>query len=244
MSCDSNSDDDTNPGDTNTPINNNILPTKIDVVYSDGETETVEFTYEGTRLIKTDFISVDYGSYYDYIYVDNKLMEINDYFDNDSDILESYTYDSEGRITTVTTNVETIGIYEYSLAYNADSSVITESSITFPTSSPSTATIANGNITNDTDGDYYTSTYTYDNKNAPFKNVENRILLLRLDSENNDAFQFTSNNLLTENTVNNTTMDSESTVYNYTYTTYGYPRTVIENYDGDITTYTYTYNND
>ncbi|WP_452221361.1 hypothetical protein [Lacinutrix salivirga] len=242
MACESNSDDQPNPG---TMEDSTILPTKLVIVESDGETETINYTYQGERLIKAEYTYSDFDNITsNYVYVDDKLTNINDVFLNDDDILESYTYDSEGRISTITTNIIGDGVYEYNVAYNSDNSLVTVSSITNPSPDSSTSTIANGNITQGTELNYYTTTYTYDNKNAPFKNLEHREVLLRLFSENNEGTFYTLNNITNETVIDNSTMDSEITTYSYTYTASNYPRTVIENYDGDITTYTYTYNND
>ena len=77
-----------------------------------------------------------------------------------------------------------------------------------------------------------------------FKNVELRDQFVTIDSENGYALNFTLNNLLSETIVDNSTMQSEDYTYTMTYTSFDYPRIVQENEDGDITTYTYTYNND
>lgn len=236
MSCESNSDNETNPPDTS-----NILPTKVDIVYSDGETETIQYTYSGMTLIKEE--SSD-GYYKDYIYENNKLTEINLYNTPTLEILESYTYDAQGRVATISTNIVGTGVYEYSQTYNADNSVITTSYTGNTNDTPNTHTINNGNIAIFDEGGVYTSTYTYDNKNGVFKNVELRDQFVTINSENGYALNFTLNNLLSETIVDNSTMQSEDYTYTMTYTSFDYPRIVQENEDGDITTYTYTYNND
>lgn len=239
MSCESNSDDDTNPPETST--NDTILPTQVEIVYSDGETETIQYTYEGKKLIKEE--STD-GFFKDYIYEDNRLIEINYYEGADFEILESFTYDSQDRVSTITTNILGTGVYEDSQIYNEDGSVITQSSLTFPDSASSTITITDGNIINFTEADVFASTYTYDDKNGVFKNVELREQLVTIDSENNDALSFTLNNISSESIVENSTTESEDYTYTMTYTSFDYPRTVEEDGEGDITTFTYTYNND
>lgn len=238
MSCESNSDDETNP-DTNN--NDTILPTKLVTTYSDGETETIDYTYNEMKLIKEE--SSD-GYYTDYIYEDNVLTQANYYDAPEDEILESYTYDSQGRVSTITVNLVGIGVYEFSQTYSADNSVITQSSITFPSTDSSTTTIYNGNITNSTELSYYTSTNTYDNKNGVFKNVELREQFVTIDYENSNALNFTLNNLLSETILDNSSMQSETYTYTITYTGFDYPRTIEENDQGDITTYTYTFNND
>ena len=235
MSCESNSDDTVNPDNTS------ILPTKVVIVDSDGETETKEYTYRGMTLIKKESSN---GHYTDYIYEDNKLTEINFYSTPSPGILESYTYDTQGRMATISTNIVGTGVYNYSLSYNADNSVITTSFTANPNDAPSVHTFNNDNITIFDEAGVYTSTYTYDNMNAPFKNIDSRNILLTIDSENNGALNFTLNNLLTEDILKTSTSIIYNSVYTYTYTAFDYPRIATENNEGDITTYTYTYNND
>ncbi len=239
MSCESNSDGETSPPDTSN--NDSILPTKVDIVYSDGETETIQYTYNGMTLTKEE--SSD-GHYTDYIYEDNKLTKINYYDAPNLEILESYTYDAQGRVATISTNIVGVGVYRYSLSYNADNSVITTSFTGNGNNEPSIHTINNGNIVIFNEAGAFTSTYTYDNKNTPFKNIDNRDILLTIDSENNDAIDFNLNNLLTEDTLENATSNSNNYLYTYTYTAFDFPRIVTENDEGDITAYTYSYNND
>jgi len=215
--------------------NDDILLTKVDIVYSDGETETIEYTYDGMTLLKEE--STD-GYYTDYVYEDSKLIEINFYNAPNLEILESYTYDSEGRVATVSTNVVGTGVYNHNLSYNADNSVVT-STPTTSTGTLSTTTLSNGNMISENEGGIYNVTFTHDTKNAPFKNIDNRATILSINSEGNHNYLFNINNILTEVTTEN--FNTENT---YTYTDFNFPRVMTENNDGDITTYTYTYNND
>lgn len=240
MSCESSSDDETTPLDA-TPTNETILPTQLDIVYSDGETETITYSYDGMKLIKEE--SSD-GYYTDYVYTDNKLSAINYYEDSNAEILESYTYDAQGRVETISTNIIGVGIYEYSQTYNSDNSVITQTSTTSAGATPSTTTVSNGNVVNSTDGTYYTTTFNYDSKNGVFKNIDVRDVLVTIESENGYATNFTLNNRTSEQVVYNQTLDSENYTYTMTYTSFDYPRTIQESEEGDITLYTYTYNND
>jgi len=231
-SCESDSVS-TPPSDSSS--NDGILPIKVDMVYSDGETETIEYTYDGMTLIKEE--STD-GYYTDYVYEDSKLTEINFYNAPNLEILESYTYDSEGRVATVSTNIVGTGVFNHNLSYNSDNSVVT-STPTTSTGTLSTTTLSNGNMIGENEGGIYNVTYTHDTMNTPFKNITNRDVLLTINSENNYNYLFNANNILTEVTTEN--FNTENT---YTYTGFNFPRVMTENNDGDITTYTYTYNND
>jgi len=219
--------------------NDGILLTKVVIVEANGDIETIEYTYDGMTLIKE---TSSEGYYSDYVYVDGKLTEINYNATQVEAILESYTYDTQGRVATITTNIVAEGIYEYNLSYNADNSVITETSITFPSDAASTTTLNSGNMIGENEGGVNITTYTHDTKNAPFKNIDNRAILLTINSENGYNYLFNINNILTD--VTESTMYPETISNTYTYTAFDYPRVMTENYDGDISTYTYTYNND
>jgi hypothetical protein len=237
MSCESNSDDETNPTD------NNILLTKIDAIYSNGKTETIKFTYSEMRLIKIEYLDDSYR-YKDFIYEGNKITNINYYYDTDSPttgIFDSYTYDAQGRVATISTNSVGVGVSEFNQTYNSDNSVITTSST--DRNHIDITTINNGNIVHQENA-FHTSTFTHDDKNGVFKNVELRDILVTLNSEigqNNESY--TLNNTLSVTTIVNSTMESQD--YTYTYTSFDYPRTMIlKNEDGSTTKNTFTYNND
>ncbi|NQY31177.1 MAG: hypothetical protein HRT69_17135, partial [Flavobacteriaceae bacterium] len=143
---------------------------------------------------------------------------------------------------TVSTNLVDFGVYNYNLSYNADNSVITNTPITSSTGA-STTTISNGNvIESNIEGGTYDITFTHDTKNAPFKNIDNRTILLSIDSENSYNYYFNTNNILTH--IEDYVSDPWDITNSYTYTEFHYPRVITENFNGDISTYTYTYNND
>ena len=241
-SCDTNPDDLAIPTVitdlVTTSSNSTVLPTKVDIVYSDGSTETLTYTFSDMALIKET--SSD-GYYTDYIYENDALTKVN-YYDTPDQILETYTHDALGRVITIETNIVGAGVYDYNQTYSTDNALATQSSVTNPTTDDSTLTFNNGNITNSTEDSVYSSTYTYDSKNSVFRNVDFRGRFVTIDSENNDASNFTFNNILSETTLNNSTSQSETTTYEMTYTAFSFPKIVTENDGGDITTYTYTYN--
>lgn len=236
MLCDSNSDD-----ETTIPDASNILPTQVAIVNSNGETETIRYKYHGMTPIKEEYSN---GDYRDYIYEDGKLTENNTYNSKSAEILESYAYDAQGRVATISTNIVDVGVYDYNLSYNADNSVITYTYKGSPDYTSDVNTIKNGNLVIADQGDIDTSRYTYDSNNAPFKNIANRAILLTIASENNNALNFTLNNVLTEDISESTASNDESPVYTYTYTSFDFPRTIEIKEGNDITTYTFSYNND
>ncbi|WP_452225303.1 hypothetical protein [Lacinutrix chionoecetis] len=249
MSCQNSSDDiDSNlnggDGDDNGDgdVTNTILPTQLVIQYANNDTETLSFTYDGIKLIKQE--STD-GYYMDYIYNNDILSEIN-YYDTASgeEILETYGYDSQQRVANVSVNIVGVGVYDYTQTYSTDGTIMTQSSVTNPNASTYSMTFINGNITKSSEESLYKTSYTYDDNNAAFKNILGKEHFLLIDYENNDATNFTLNNLLTEATVDNNNNFISGTQYTYTYTDLNYPKTVIENEDGDTTTYTYMYNNE
>ncbi len=254
-SC-SSEDSTTNSESTSAPYlvtdtaTDNILPTKIVVEDSDGDSETIVYTYNGKKITKIQSTSPDSNDnyYLDLIYTDTKLTEQNFYKLPGEDILETYTYNSEGKINSFTTKVIAANEYTQEVTYNADNSEITIRTPGDPIEEASVIKVNNGNLIEQLESNRFFYTYTYDDKNAPFKNLENRAILLPIYSENNDNYLYTYNNILTETIYNGPNADSpisSAYTYEYTYTDFGFPRVVTEK-DGneDITTYTYTYNND
>ncbi|WP_031429004.1 hypothetical protein [Flavimarina sp. Hel_I_48] len=234
-SCESNSDDAPTITDTS-----NILPVQVDVVNPDGEIEVVRFSYDGMKLIKTEFID----GYRDYIYEDGLIIENNVYdADGEVEILESYTYDAQGRVDTIVTDIANASTNTYALSYNEDNSEITNSLINDDDLyEDSINTLRNGNMVKADQGSSYITTYTYDNNKGFFQNIEQREILVTIDSENNYPAQFSLNNILSEDRP--TGFFKENAIYTYTYTDSNFPRTMTENREGEITTYTFTYNND
>jgi len=232
-SCDSNSDDAPSLTDTS-----NVLPVQVDIVTADGQTEVVRYSYDGMKLIKEEYID----GYKDYIYEDELLIENNVYSVVSSfneGILESYTYDAQGRVDTIVTDIPNANINTYTLGYNENDSIITYNLEGSEDFEDSQITIANGNVVTTYEADGYQTTYDYDNNNAPFQNIEQRGTLMTIFSENNNPVLFSLNNVLKEDISRSTI-----TLYTYTYTNSNFPRTMTENRNGEITTYTFTYNND
>ncbi len=236
MSCDSDSDDGDSDDVTEPPVlvDSSILPTQVSIVDSDGDSETIRFVYDGMFLVNEDTAD---GFAVRYTYENGALVS-----SFSSGIFESYTYDSSDRVSTISINIDDLEPNVLVYNYNSDNSVITVTSASPEDDEvPCTLTFSNGNLTRLVEGDNATSTYTYDNRNAPFTNLVNRELLLTIDSENIDSIDFTRNNVLTETFLDQETSETET----YTYTASNFPRTkTVVDEDGFEVTYTFTYNND
>ena len=223
-----------------TTENSNILPIKV-VTTGNGYTDTINYQYSGNKLIKVVYSSEEY---IDYLYTNDQLTNINYYGVFDS--LETLTYDSQGRVSSYEndlTDEDFNHIENYYRTFNDDNSLISEK-VGEDVEFSSFMHFDNGNVTKiESDGDYKHEFTSFDNKNAPFKNVFAREVLVTIDSENNFAYQFNLNNILSETYTDFffETPTSETITYSITYTDDDFPRTIVSS---EGYTYTYTYNND
>ena len=268
-SSDSSSDDGNNNsgGNNNNEGNNNsgnsLLVSEIissdddypDYVYTD------RYIYDGNKLTSIVEEStyqngdpqVDY--IYQFIYTNNKITRIDEYYNGSLDSRYNFEYDNQGRIS----------FYDYCSLYSGSGTCDYYDTNNFTYSSNGTVTnnyvyevgtdyeIAgtltleldnNGNIisANDTDEDsVVNASLEYDNLNSPFKNIVGMdaiILTVIID------------NVMSLNAYNNCTSfyseysgNDEADQYNfaYDYNEDGYPRQAIVtyqggNFDGTITT--------
>ena len=229
--------------------NDGILPIKIEVVeYIDDEISdeyTITYTYDGLKLI-SEYHS--WGYYLTFEYENDLLIKINDVYYR---IYETYDYNSEGEITTGTTyinNNNLTHIYDYT--YSNDDNFI-RTTFRDDESDANEITLLNGNILKNKEigGDNYSMyEYTYDTKNAPFKNIISRDEFVRIDSENNYPHLYTKNNITSFTDSSSNGDDNPSSWiadFTITYTDDDYPRTITEDHnDGFKYVSTYTYNND
>ena len=215
-----------------------ILPTRVEIVDADGDTEIITYTYEGMRLIKetsSDGCSLEYS--YD---TEGRLIGNIDR-SSFGVISETFGYDTQGRVNNVRITVPD-AVTDYTVSYSNSNNTIT--SITDgDQEDPEVIMLSNGNFLMLSNGDEFKDTYTYGTNNGVFSNVANREVFVTLDTENIHAFEFSLNNVLTE-LIEDATFGTDNITYAYTFTASNFPRVVTVNYDGDITTYTYTYNND
>lgn len=246
VSC---SDDDSNP--TNNPGNNTnpVLVTQMTIIEDGDSPYTANYTYDGNKIIKATYND---GTYEDYFYnSDNKVTNIKLY---DSGVVteeSNFTYNTSGQLSSEVSLEGNVG-YKTEYTYNSDGTISYEDYEGNLESQDillgsGTLTVTNGNITQDVivGGEITeTWTYTYDNKNNPFKNVASAMELL-LYNGGSEIGGVVNNS--TSLTVNYSQFE-ENEVYTTTYTYNGqdYPTQSVE-IDADfpnepyITT-TYTYN--
>ncbi|WP_417942284.1 hypothetical protein [Flavobacterium sp. RS13.1] len=204
------------------------LPSKITVTtVEDGDTGTLDytFTYDGNKLKQ---ISLSDASKYVFTYTDNLITKVELY---KSGILFStyvYAYDNSGKLNS---RITTRAFSSYSkdkltLVYNANGTVTVNASQIVDGEEgeyyeSTIYTFANGNITSTEaiyDDEYSKKiTSTFDNKKSPFVNVTGLKLLLDLDLDTDDVFDFYSvNNTLTNKTVDTNEGEVETAEVTFT----------------------------
>lgn len=203
-----------------TPVNDLGMLVKKDIItYTDGSTDTANYTYDGNKLMRVEIVG-DFGNgpeteIEEFTYTGELLTRIDEeYFDSMGNPVSNYTileYDSSNRLITETryyssnTDVNTyVHNTDGTVTFNEDGG-----EIYIP--------YVNGNLIteNNTNGDSdYTS--TYDDKNGAFKNIHQREVfeLLGHYAFNNNLMSFTNTGGLTY--PNNET-------YSYTYNSADYP---------------------
>ena len=262
-SSDSSSDDGNNNNGGNNNSGNSLLVSEIissdddypDYVYTD------RYIYDGNKLTSIVEEStyqngdpqVDY--IYQFIYTNNKITRIDEYYNGSLDGRYNFEYDNQGRIS----------FYDYCSLYSGSGTCDYYDTNNFTYSSNGTLSnnyvyevgtdyeIAgtltleldnNGNIisANDTDEDsVVNASLEYDNLNSPFKNIVGMdAIMLTVIGDN--VMSFSANNNCTSFYAEYSGND-EADQYNfaYDYNEDGYPRQVIAtyqggNFDGTITT--------
>lgn len=217
-SCESDSDS------NNSNDNDVVLLTKNIDTYNDGSTTTVEYFYEGNKLVRIAASDVFVDTY---IYTDGVLTGHEDtYYDldeNDDEVLvidvSDFEYDSNNRLIKETVTYSEGGITVNTFVHNADGTVTKNYGDGDRTS---VYTIINGNLTKivytDSDGgESSVTTNTYDTKNQPFKNISNASTFLLLG---NYAF---TNNQLSVTVTGSASYPEDNEVITYTYNSNDYP---------------------
>lgn len=237
------SDDDNNPTNNTNPV----LVTQMTYIEDGDAPVTANYTYDGNKIIK---VTYNDGTYEDYTYnSNNKITNIKTYDSGEVVEESNFTYNASGQLSSEVSLEGSLG-YKTEYTYNNDgtiSYVDYEGSIESQTllTASGTITITNGNITQEiiVDDTPQTWSYTYDNKNNPFKNIASamELLLYNGGSEiggivNNVTTLIVDYSELEEDEVYTTT---------YTYNAQNYPTQSVEvdsafpNEPYITTTYTY-----
>lgn len=234
---------------SSTTADTDVLVTKtVETYANDGSVVTTNYTYSGKKIVST--VDSD-GNYENYTYTGNLLTKVDSY--DSGDILqqrETLSYDSSDRLNTYIAldYINTTG-HKETYVYNSDGTISTAASsgnLTTQTNSVSTGVVhfTNGEVTSFDNietlgGTTSTTTYTYDTKNHPFKNITGYDKISFIDS---DAAGITHNVLTQSYTSGSQTYVTTTT---YTYNALNFPMTGSEIEGTDATTViatTYTYN--
>mgnify|MGYP000040528878 CR=1 FL=1 len=222
--------------DDSTSSSNSGLLTKIIETFEDNSTLTTEFQYSGTKLVR---ITDDEGRF-DYTYTNDLITEIKYYESNTLLQTETFQYDTNGRVTTyiIVDNIDTDWGNKETYTYNTNGSVSVNyySGDAFSQTTldrTGTITFLNGEINQISFSDGKTITYSYDNKNNPFKNVTGFDKINFCNQEGTGVLH----NIIQED--DSTDLDDISTTY--TYNSNDYPITSTET-GFEVTTAQYFYN--
>lgn len=231
-----------------TDENEVLVMSEVDTYANDGSTFTTNFTYDGKKLVQTT--SSD-GYHELYTYTGDLLTKIES-FDAGNTLLqrETYSYSSDGLLESSLSLDYTYNKgFRETYIYNIDGTVSVagfEGDLVSQVNANRTGVVSfvNGEVTNYentniTFGETSTTTYVYDTKNNPFKNVIGFDKLIFVNSE---AVRATHNVLTQSYTSPSLTYVFSSS---YTYNGLNFPtlQTTIEDGSPDSTVTTqYTYN--
>ncbi len=232
-SCSSDSDS----SSSNNPSSDVLVKKIVYTSLTDEFTETVNFTYNGNKLVKGVYAD---GTEEIYTYEGDLITKIEMTNGGDANFTENFTYDSSGRLATYTfiegdyTEVETF-------AYNADGTV-TATMGTGIGAWDRTYHFSNGELIKIVD-EFGTYDYTYDSKNSPFKNVTGYGKIAIVTHGDHEFFGRSQNIV----SIHETSEDLNYMSNTMTYNAGNYPLTVNSEADfgfGDLSTATlvYTYN--
>lgn len=226
------------PGYPDTPLDDSILLKQVIVTYIDEDTYTVDYTYDGNRLIsmsESDDIDTIFN---EYIYENDLLVRVNNFYEGELETYSELEYDSNNKLLAYIVYYEYSGsAQKYVFTYNPDTTV--------------TETIYGGDYESQTilqdvylysfEGDNIISEvsiedsdeyhYTYDTKNSAYKNIF-AIDVLNLLGVDFGGLEEHSNNLISITEVYDGM--SYTDVYEYSYNQQSYPVTASSFFEGEL----------
>lgn len=217
VSCSDDSSDSTNNG--NNGENTVLLKKSIEVV--DGETFTSTYTYEGTKLVK-----VEYGAYSEEYFYTGDLLTSATFNQGSESSQHTYTYNADNTLKTHIELVPNYGGSRYEYTYNSNGTItvthyVGDLESQTQLNDVSIVTMNNNNIVSVVMDDIDTTTYTFDTKNNPLKNITCFKTFILTELEGGASNILSSTN----------TYDGEvdySTVVTHTYNSSNYPLTSTE----------------
>lgn len=213
--------------------NNTILLKKTVENGPEGEVITTA-TYNGTKISR---ITTSNGTTIDFTYTGDNITKM--LWKSDGIVFQEdlYTYAADGRLDThvmLDHDMQWGSREVYSYTGQTSATVQNFSgnlaSQTLP-GETHTITFQNGEVAQITKPSE-TLTYTYDDKNNPFKNVTGYSKITFVDGGASGIMH---------NVTAEASTGGGSTTYTYTYNSNNFPATATENWDGDVYTTTFTY---
>ncbi|KGO94263.1 hypothetical protein [Flavobacterium subsaxonicum] len=236
------SDDDATSTTPDTTTDGPLVTSFIETM--DGVPNTYTVTYDGNKVIK---IQDQQGYVSNLTYTNNQLVKEEDYYDGEFSEYNHYSYSTDGKLAQVVNGQlyddTTWDVTKTTYTYNSNGTVSTlvytgDETAQTTLKGAGTVTYTNGNLTGYSflpagSTTPVVKTLTYSDKNDAFKNVFGN--------------EFTSlayleggpNTMLSINDGDS----GYSATYTYQYNADNYPVSEVENWDGDIITTQYFYNN-
>ncbi|GAB1855531.1 hypothetical protein MHTCC0001_03650 [Flavobacteriaceae bacterium MHTCC 0001] len=208
----------------------NTLIKRIVETYENGEKYTLDFQYDGNKLISV--FSND-GDKNDFTYENDLLTRVDQYFEGKLEGYVLLSYNSENTLTEYTEyllDIEGVGkiAYRNELVYNSDNSTKryiykgdfeNQNDLTF---TQTISFMGNNIVSNIDSSDDFASTYTLDDKNGIYKNTYAiEILNLLNDTEFSIILLGNANNVTKLVDFYNGVTDTDT--YTFTYNDSNYP---------------------
>ena len=225
-------------GDSDSETNSDVvLLKKVIETDEDGEQYIATFTYNGTKIAT---VTYNDGTHDVYTYTSNLITKIETFYGSTVIIEDSFEYNTGNQLSVHTyKDLEADYAEKTIYAYGANGMVTTqefESTTTAQTQLRGTGaiTVTNDNITQYSftgtgESTPQVTTFTFDTKNDPLKNITGSALLNLAYNEGG------INNILTTND------GAEISTTVYTYNSDNFPTTSVDTYDDEVTTTQYTY---
>ncbi|WP_223678718.1 hypothetical protein [Flavobacterium hibisci] len=205
---------------------------------SDGDKVITNYAYDGNKIVKITVDGSTDGVYF--TYTGNLITKMEFKYDGDVEQINKYEYDSNNLLISfvMTEPLEEYGFKEV-YKYETDGS-ITVTTFRGDDVAQTTAngtrkiTFTAGEITKITSTDSPSRSYTYDDKNNPFKNILGYDKISFVEGEASGIVH----NIVSEKDLDNNEVTSS---YVFTYNAANYPTKVTESEEGETATVEYFY---
>jgi len=214
-----------------------VLLKKVVLTGSGGKT-TVNYKYDGNKLVSVIDDSGEVNLYY--TYTGDVITKIEFKLPNGTtEQVNTFSYGADGKLATFVRveNDEDVKGYKEVYTYNANGTISVKSysgddKTQTTASGTSTITFVSGDVSEVTSTNSPNRKYVYDDKNNAAKNVLGLDKISFVDGEGTGVFH---------NEVSETTDGKVSATYNYNYNSVGYPEKSTDKIDGFSYTSEYFY---